>query len=217
MTALVGPSGAGKSTISLLVSRLYDVTGGRVTINGVDIREATNASLTDTVGVVTQDAHLFHDTLRANLLFAKPDATEDEIWRALEAAQIASMVKALPLELETVVGERGYRLSGGEKQRVALARLLLKAPRLVVLDEATAHLDNESEALVQAALEETMHERTSLVIAHRLSTIRRADQILVVEAGRIVQRGTHEELLASGGLYRDLYERQFAPRDGVTP
>ena len=217
MTALVGPSGAGKSTISLLVSRLYDVTGGRVTINGVDIREATNASLTDTVGVVTQDAHLFHDTLRANLLFAKPEATGDEIWRALEAAQIASMVRALPLALETVVGERGYRLSGGEKQRVALARLLLKAPRLVVLDEATAHLDNESEALVQAALEETMHERTSLVIAHRLSTIRRADQILVVEAGRIVQRGTHEELLASGGLYRDLYERQFAPRDGVTP
>jgi ATP-binding cassette subfamily B protein len=213
MTALVGPSGAGKSTISLLVSRLYDVTSGSVRINGLDVRCATAASLSDAVGVVTQDAHLFHDTLRANLLFAKPDATEQEIRAALEAAHIAAMVDALPLGLETVVGERGYRLSGGEKQRVALARLLLKSPRLVVLDEATAHLDNESEALVQAALEETMHERTSLVIAHRLSTIRRADQILVIEAGRIVQRGTHEELLAAGGLYRDLYERQFAPLD----
>jgi ATP-binding cassette subfamily B protein len=213
MTALVGPSGAGKSTISLLVSRLYDVTSGSVQINGLDVRCATAASLSDAVGVVTQDAHLFHDTLRANLLFAKPDATEQEIRAALEAAHIATMVDALPLGLETVVGERGYRLSGGEKQRVALARLLLKSPRLVVLDEATAHLDNESEALVQAALEETMHERTSLVIAHRLSTIRRADQILVIEAGRIVQRGTHEELLAAGGLYRDLYERQFAPLD----
>ena len=210
VTALVGPSGAGKTTISMLVSRLYDVTAGVVMINGLDVREATNVSLTDTVGVVTQDAHLFHDSIRRNLLFAKPDATVDEMMRALASAQIASFVEGLPLGLDTVVGERGYRLSGGEKQRVALARLLLKSPRLVVLDEATAHLDNESEALVQRALEETMSERTSLVIAHRLSTIRRAHQILVIDDGRIVQRGTHEELLAAGGLYRDLYDRQFA-------
>ncbi len=213
MTALVGPSGAGKTTVSMLVSRLYDVTAGAVRINGIDVRDATTASLNATVGVVTQDAHLFHDTIRRNLLFAKPDATEDQIRQALESAQIAAFVDALPLGLETMVGERGYRLSGGEKQRMALARLLLKSPRLVILDEATAHLDNESEALVQQALEQTMRERTSLVIAHRLSTIRSADQILVVEAGHIVQRGTHEELLAAGGLYRDLYERQFAPQE----
>jgi len=209
LTALVGPSGAGKTTVSMLVSRLYDVSDGSVTLNGVDVRDASFASLRDTVGVVSQDAHLFHATIRENLLFAKPDATDDEIRAALVSAQIAAMVDALPLGLDTVVGERGYRLSGGEKQRVALARLMLKAPRLVVLDEATAHLDNESEALVQAALEETMASRTSLVIAHRLSTIRRADQILVIDAGRVVQRGTHEELLAAGGLYKDLYERQF--------
>ncbi len=209
LTALVGPSGAGKTTVSMLVSRLYDVSDGLVTLNGVDVRDASFASLRDTVGVVSQDAHLFHATIRENLLFAKPDATDDEIRAALVSAQIAAMVDALPLGLDTVVGERGYRLSGGEKQRVALARLMLKAPRLVVLDEATAHLDNESEALVQAALEETMASRTSLVIAHRLSTIRRADQILVIDAGRVVQRGTHEELLAAGGLYKDLYERQF--------
>ena len=209
LTALVGPSGAGKTTVSMLVSRLYDVSDGSVALNGVDVRDASFASLRDTVGVVSQDAHLFHATIRENLLFAKPDATDDEIRAALVSAQIAAMVDALPLGLDTVVGERGYRLSGGEKQRVALARLMLKAPRLVVLDEATAHLDNESEALVQAALEETMASRTSLVIAHRLSTIRRADQILVIDAGRVVQRGTHEELLAAGGLYKDLYERQF--------
>jgi len=185
------------------------VSDGSVALNGVDVRDASFASLRDTVGVVSQDAHLFHATIRENLLFAKPDATDDEIRAALVSAQIAAMVDALPLGLDTVVGERGYRLSGGEKQRVALARLMLKAPRLVVLDEATAHLDNESEALVQAALEETMASRTSLVIAHRLSTIRRADQILVIDAGRVVQRGSHEELLAAGGLYKDLYERQF--------
>jgi len=216
MTALVGPSGGGKTTISMLVSRLYDVDGGSVTINGVDLRQASTASLNATVGVVTQDAHLFHDTLRANLLFAKPDATDAEIARALSAAQIADLVASLPLGLSTVVGERGYRLSGGEKQRVALARLLLKAPHLVVLDEATAHLDTESEAAVQRALDETMHERTSLVIAHRLSTIRNADQILVVDGGRIVERGTHEELHARAGLYRDLYETQFAAQEDST-
>ena len=209
MTALVGPSGAGKTTISMLVSRLYDVDAGSVEINGLDLRESTTASLNATVGVVTQDAHLFHDTLRANLLFAKPDATDDEIARALSSAQIADLVATLPMGLSTVVGERGYRLSGGEKQRVALARLLLKSPHLVVLDEATAHLDAESEAAVQRALDETMKERTSLVIAHRLSTIRNADQILVVDEGRIVERGTHAELHARPGLYRDLYETQF--------
>jgi len=212
MTALVGPSGAGKTTMSMLVSRLYDVSEGSVRINGLDLREATTASLSATVGVVTQDPHLFHDTIRANLLFARPDATEAEIHDALAAAQIAALVESLPLGLDTVVGERGYRLSGGEKQRVALARLLLKAPRLVVLDEATAHLDNESEAAVQRALDETMASRTSLVIAHRLSTIRNADQILVINEGRIVQRGTHQELLEHGGLYRTLYETQFAPQ-----
>lgn len=210
MTALVGPSGAGKTTMSMLVSRLYDTTSGAVLLNGVDVRAASFSSLRDTVGVVTQDAHLFHDTLRANLLFAKPDASADEIDEALRSAQIYEMVQAMPLGLDTVVGERGYRLSGGEKQRVALARLLLKAPRVLVLDEATAHLDAESEAAVQRALDETMAHRTSLVIAHRLSTVRNASQILVIEAGRIVQRGTHETLIAEGGLYRDLYETQFA-------
>jgi ATP-binding cassette subfamily B protein len=213
MTALVGHSGAGKTTISMLVSRLYDVDRGGVTINGVDVRNATTASLNAMVGVVTQDPHLFHDTLRANLIFARPAATPGEIEAALRAAQIWELVEALPLGLETVVGERGYRLSGGEKQRVALARLLLKAPRLVVLDEATAHLDNESEAAVQRALDQTMSSRTSLVIAHRLSTIRNADQILVVENGTIVQRGSHAQLLAEGGVYRVLYETQFADQE----
>jgi ATP-binding cassette subfamily B protein len=213
MTALVGPSGAGKTTISLLVSRLYDVDKGTVSINGVDVREATTDSLGAMVGVVTQDPHLFHDTLRANLVFAKPDATSADIEGALRAAQIWNLVVSLPLGLDTVVGERGYRLSGGEKQRVALARLLLKSPHLVVLDEATAHLDAESEAAVQRALDETMSSRTSLVIAHRLSTIRNADQILVVNDGTIVQRGSHAELYAAGGLYRDLYETQFAQQE----
>ncbi len=213
MTALVGHSGAGKTTISMLVSRLYDVDRGAVTVNGLDVRDASVASLNAAVGVVTQDPHLFHDSLRANLLFAKPDASPVQIEQALRAAQIWDLVASLPLGLETVVGERGYRLSGGEKQRVALARLLLKAPRLVVLDEATAHLDAESEAAVQRALDETMSTRTSLVIAHRLSTIRNADQILVVENGTIVQRGTHTELLAAGGVYHDLYETQFAAQE----
>ena len=213
MTALVGPSGAGKTTMSLLVSRLYDVIGGSVMLNGVDVRDLSFASLRDTVGVVTQDVHLYHETLGSNLRFARPDATDEEIFAALEAAQILDMVTALPQGLDTVVGERGYRLSGGEKQRIALARLLLKSPKLVVLDEATAHLDAESEAAVQRALDATMSDRTSLVIAHRLSTIRNADQILVIEAGRIVQRGTHEQLHAEGGLYRDLYETQFAGQE----
>ena len=213
MTALVGPSGAGKTTISMLVSRLYDVNGGSVSVNGVDVREATTASLNATVGVVTQDAHLFHDSLRANLLFAKPDASDEEVAQALAAAQIADLVASLPLGLSTVVGERGYRLSGGEKQRVALARLLLKSPHLVVLDEATAHLDAESEAAVQRALDETMSQRTSLVIAHRLSTIRSADQILVIDEGRVVASGTHAQLHAREGLYRDLYETQFAAQE----
>ena len=213
MTALVGPSGAGKTTISLLVSRLYDVDKGSVKINGVDLRDATTESLNATVGVVTQDPHLFHDTLRVNLSFAKPDASDAEIEVALRAAQIWNLVATLPLGLETVVGERGYRLSGGEKQRVALARMLLKSPRLVVLDEATAHLDAESEAAVQRALDATMTSRTSLVIAHRLSTIRNADQILVVADGTIVQRGTHTELLEAGGLYRTLYETQFRDQE----
>ena len=213
MTALVGPSGAGKTTLSMLVSRLYDIDSGAVLINGVDVRDATTASLNATVGVVTQDPHLFHDTIRVNLMFAKPDATSEEIETALRSAQIWHLVETLPLGLDTVVGERGYRLSGGEKQRVALARLLLKSPRLVVLDEATAHLDAESEAAVQRALDQTMSARTSLVIAHRLSTIRNADQILVVDEGRIVQRGTHQELLAAGGLYHDLYQTQFAGQE----
>jgi ATP-binding cassette subfamily B protein len=213
VTALVGPSGAGKTTISALLARLYDVDSGSISINGVDLRKATDTSLRDTIGVVTQDAHLFHDSLRSNLLFAHPEASEAELHQALEEAQIRDLVLSLPQGLDTVVGERGYRLSGGEKQRVALARLLLKAPRVVVLDEATAHLDAESEAAVQRALAETLSGRTSLVIAHRLSTIRNADQILVIEQGRIVERGDHVELLAAGGLYSELYETQFRRQD----
>ena len=213
ITALVGPSGAGKTTISSLLARLYDVDTGTISINGVDLRQASTKSLRDTIGVVTQDAHLFHDSLRANLLFARPDATEAELHQALEDAQISDLVLSLPQGLDTIVGERGYRLSGGEKQRVALARLLIKAPRIVILDEATAHLDAESEAAVQRALAETLEGRTSLVIAHRLSTIRNADQILVVDDGLIVERGTHEELLVRGGVYADLYETQFRRQD----
>ncbi len=210
MVALVGSSGAGKSTITHLVSRLYDVTGGTVRAGGVDVRELTQESLHDAVGVVTQDAHMFHDTIRANLSYARPGATDDELRQALEAAQIWGLVESLPDGLDTVVGDRGYRLSGGEKQRLAIARLLLKAPRVVVLDEATAHLDSESEAAVQEALRTALAGRTSLVIAHRLSTIRDADAILVVDDGRIVDRGTHDELLARGGHYADLYATQFA-------
>jgi ATP-binding cassette, subfamily B, bacterial len=211
LIALVGPSGAGKSTITALAPRLYDVTGGSVRIGGVDVRDTTLSSLHDSVGVVTQDAHMFHDSIRANLLFARPEASENELVAACRSAQIWDLVSSLPDGLDTVVGDRGHRLSGGEKQRLAIARLLLKAPSVVVLDEATAHLDSESEAAVQRALAHALEGRTSLVIAHRLSTIRDADQILVVEAGRIVERGKHDELLAAGGLYADLYRTQFAP------
>jgi ATP-binding cassette subfamily B protein len=210
LVALVGPSGAGKTTITALVSRLYDVTAGAVRVGGHDVREVTQESLHEAVGVVTQDAHMFHDTVRANLLYARPDATDGELVEACRAAQIWDVVAAMPDGLDTVVGDRGYRLSGGEKQRLAIARLLLKAPSIVVLDEATAHLDSESEAAVQRALATALAGRTSLVIAHRLSTVRDADQILVVDGGRIVERGRHDELLAAGGLYAELYRTQFA-------
>jgi ABC-type multidrug transport system, ATPase and permease components len=209
LVALVGPSGAGKTTISHLVPRLYDVRSGRVLVNGIDVRDATLASLHATVGMVTQDAHLFHDTIRANLLFAKPDASSDEMLESLRAAQILPLIESLPDGLDTVVGDRGYRLSGGEKQRLAIARLLLKAPTVVVLDEATAHLDSESEQAVQLALATALRGRTSIVIAHRLSTVRAADLILVVAGGHIVERGPHATLLAANGLYADLYRTQF--------
>ena len=210
LTALVGPSGAGKTTITHLVSRLYDPNEGAVRIGGFDIRDVTQESLHDSVGVVTQDAHLFHDTIRTNLAYARPGTTEEELIEACRAAQIWDLISVLPDGLDTIVGDRGYRLSGGEKQRVALARLLLKAPAVVVLDEATAHLDSESEAAVQQALATALAGRTSLVIAHRLSTIREADQILVIDDGRVRERGQHDELLAAGGLYADLYRTQFA-------
>ncbi|MBC6467671.1 ABC transporter ATP-binding protein [Actinomadura alba] len=210
MVALVGPSGAGKSTITHLVSRLYDVTGGTVRIAGQDVRETGLSSLRTAIGVVTQDAHLFHDSIRDNLRYARPEATDDQIFEALRSAQISELVEAMPDGLDTIVGDRGYRLSGGEKQRLAIARLLLKEPSIVVLDEATAHLDSESEAAVQRALRTALDGRTSLVIAHRLSTIREADLILVVDDGRVVERGTHEELLVEGGLYAELYRTQFA-------
>jgi ATP-binding cassette, subfamily B, bacterial len=215
LTALVGPSGAGKTTITHLVSRLYDADSGAVRIGGHDVRDLTLDSLHAAVGVVTQDAHLFHDTIRANLAYARPDASERELVLACQAAQIWDLISSLPDGLDTVVGDRGYRLSGGEKQRVAIARLLLKAPSVVVLDEATAHLDSESEAAVQRALATALAGRTSLVIAHRLSTIRQADQILVIEAGRVRERGTHDELLAVGGLYAELYRTQFAHQEPV--
>jgi len=216
LTALVGPSGAGKTTITQLVSRMYDPNDGAILIGGLDLRDVTLESLHDVVGVVTQDAHLFHDTVRANLLYARPSATEAELVEACEAAQIWDLISVMPDGLDTIVGDRGYRLSGGEKQRVALARLLLKAPSVVVLDEATAHLDSESEAAVQRALKIALTGRTSLVIAHRLSTIREADQILVIDGGQVVESGPHEELLAQGGLYAELYHTQFAGQDRST-
>jgi ATP-binding cassette subfamily B protein len=215
LIALVGPSGAGKSTITALVSRLYDASSGVVKLDGADVRDLTQESLHNVVGVVMQDAHMYHDTIRANLMYANTQATEAQIWQACTSAQIAEMIRELPEGLDTVVGDRGHRLSGGEKQRLAIARLLLKAPDVVVLDEATAHLDSENEAAVQSALAIALRGRTSIVVAHRLSTIRQADQILVLDDGAIVQRGTHEELLAQGGLYADLHQRQFV--DTTTP
>jgi ABC-type multidrug transport system fused ATPase/permease subunit len=209
MVALVGSSGAGKSTIAQLVPRLYDADAGSVKLGGVDVRDLTADSVRATVGMVTQDGHLFHDTVRANLLLARPCATPAELAEVLERARLTDLVAALPDGLDTVVGERGYRLSGGERQRLTIARLLLAHPRVVILDEATAHLDSTSEAAVQEALGEALAGRTAVVIAHRLSTVRAADLILVVEAGRIVERGTHSELLAAGGRYEELYRTQF--------
>ncbi|HTX75963.1 MAG TPA: ABC transporter ATP-binding protein [Terracidiphilus sp.] len=210
LVALVGPSGAGKTTITQLVPRLYDVQSGTVRINGLDVRDVRLDSLNRRIGVVTQDAHLFHDTIRANLIYAKPDASDEQIRDALRDAQILDLVDSLPDRLETLVGERGYRFSGGEKQRIAIARLLLKAPDIVILDEATAHLDSENEAAIQRALETALADRTSIVIAHRLSTILKADEILVVQNGNIVQRGTHAALMAQQGIYAELYQRQFS-------
>lgn len=208
--ALVGSSGAGKSTIASLLARLYDVDSGSVELAGEDIRQLKLGSLRSTVSMVTQDGHLFHESIRSNLTLARPEATEEQIWEALERARLKSVIQSLPDGLDTVVGERGYRLSGGERQRMTIARLLLAAPQVVILDEATAALDSANEAAVQAALGEALENRTALIIAHRLSTIRSANQILVVEGGRIIERGTHSELLASGGRYSELYETQFA-------
>jgi ATP-binding cassette subfamily B protein len=210
LVALVGPSGAGKTTISHLVPRLYDAQSGAVRINGTDVRDLQLDSLNRRIGVVTQDGHLFHDTIRTNLLYARRDATDEQIRSALRDAQILDLVESLPDKLDIMVGERGYRFSSGEKQRIAIARLLLKAPDIVILDEATAHLDSESEAAIQRALETALAGRTSIVIAHRLSTILKADEILVVQNGRIVQRGTHTALLGEHGIYTELYWRQFA-------
>ena len=217
LVALVGPSGAGKTTVSQLVPRLYDVRSGAIRIDGIDVREASFESLRATIGMVTQDVHLFHDSIRANLLYAKPEAGDDELIAALRAAQILPLIESLPDGLDTLVGDRGYRLSGGEKQRLAIARLLLKAPDIVVLDEATAHLDSESEVAVQRALKAALTGRTSLVIAHRLSTVRDADQILVLSEGRIVERGRHDELIAAGGLYAELHATQFRSQDAPAP
>jgi ATP-binding cassette subfamily B protein len=209
MVALVGPSGAGKTTLSTLIPRLYDVTSGSVRVDGADVRDLTLASLNSAIGVVTQDAHLFHDTIGSNLRYAKPDATDEELVIACRAARIHDVIAALPDGYDTVVGERGYRMSGGEKQRLAIARVLLKDPAIVILDEATAHLDSETELLIQQALAEALSGRTSVVIAHRLSTVQAADQILVLDEGRIIERGTHDKLLGSGGLYEELYETQY--------
>jgi ABC-type multidrug transport system fused ATPase/permease subunit len=218
VVALVGSSGSGKSTIASLAPRLYDVDRGAVRLSGVDVRDLSFDAIRGALGMVTQDGHLFHDTVRENLRFAKPDATDDELWHALNRARLAPLIERLPLGLDTVVGERGYRFSGGERQRLTIARILLSRPRVVILDEATAHLDSTSEADVQAALTDALEGRTAIVIAHRLSTIRDADAILVVEDGRIVERGTHDELLAAGGRYAQLYETQFdedRPREAV--
>ncbi|MGF1647368.1 MAG: ABC transporter ATP-binding protein [Kineosporiaceae bacterium] len=217
VVAIVGSSGAGKSTIASLVPRLYDVDAGTVRLSGIDVRDLTFASIRETLGLVTQDGHLFHESLRANLLLAAPDASEAELWDALRRARLADLVRGLPDGLDTVVGERGYRLSGGERQRLTIARLLLARPRVVVLDEATAHLDSTSEAAVQEALTEALQGRTAIVIAHRLSTVRDADCILVVEGGRIVERGRHETLLAAGGRYAELYRTQFAETTSDQP
>ncbi|MEW1828776.1 ABC transporter ATP-binding protein [Streptomyces sp. NPDC088196] len=215
--ALVGSSGAGKSTVAQLLPRLYDVDEGAVRVGGVDVRDLTATSLRATLGMVTQDGHLFHDSVRANLLLAQPAATEAELWDALHRSRLDDLVRSLPDGLDTVVGERGYRLSGGERQRLTIARLLLAGQRVVILDEATAHLDNTSEAAVQEALTEALQGRTAVVIAHRLSTVRSADQILVVEAGEIVERGTHDQLLASGGRYAELYRTQFEKQPEIGP
>ena len=216
MAALVGHSGAGKTTIIQLLSRLYDVDSGSISINGIDLRDATLRSISDRIGVVTQDAHMFHDTIRANLLYAKPDASEQELEDALEKARILSLIRSLPRGLDTMVGDRGYRLSGGERQRLAIARVILKAPDIIILDEATAHLDSKSEHAIQLALATVLNGRTSVVIAHRLSTIQKADKILVIDSGRIVEEGTHEELLKNGGLYTELYSTQFSKPDSLS-
>ena len=208
LTAIVGPSGAGKSTISGLLPRLYDVTKGSILINGIDIRDSTVLELRSLIGIVTQDSHMLHESIASNLRYAKADASDEEMWSACDAAQIGDFIRTLPNGMETIVGERGHRLSGGEKQRLAIARLLLKQPQIVVLDEATAHLDSENEALVQEALKSALAGRTSIVIAHRLSTVVHADQILVIENGRVIESGKHDELVAKGGLYFDLYQRQ---------
>jgi ATP-binding cassette subfamily B protein len=215
LVALVGPSGAGKTTLSMLVPRLYDVTEGAIRVDGHDVRDVTQASLRSAIGVVSQDPHLFHDTVGNNLRYARPDATDAELEAACRKAQIHDVIASLPDGYDTIVGERGYRLSGGEKQRVAIARMLLKDPAIVILDEATSHLDAENEVLIQAALAEALAGRTSVVIAHRLSTIQAADQILVLDEGRIVERGTHLSLLAASGLYADLYRTLL--REAPTP